>query len=37
MFDLMYLWQDASFEGTGNDRDVDSLILTIGYAWHLLG
>ena len=35
MIDLMYIWQDASFEMTGNDRDVDSLLLTFGYTWQL--
>ncbi len=35
-FDLAYLWQDASFETTGNDRDVDSLILTVGYSWMMM-
>lgn len=32
-FDLFYIWQDASWEGTGGDHDVDSLMLTIGYGW----
>lgn len=34
--DLAYLWQDAGFEITGNDRDVDSLILTVGYSWMVI-
>jgi hypothetical protein len=34
-FDLMYLWQDADFQSTGSDRDVDSLSLTFGYSWQL--
>ncbi len=35
MLDLMYLWQDADFEITGSDRDVNSVLLTIGYSWQL--
>lgn len=35
-FDFAYLWQDANFEITGNDRDVDSLLLTVGYSWLLM-
>lgn len=35
-FDLAYLWQDANFEVTGNDRDVDSLLLTVGYSWMMI-
>lgn len=36
-FDLFYLWQDADWDGTGGDHDVDSLMLTVGYAWGLTG
>jgi hypothetical protein len=32
-FDLFYLWQDATWEATGSDHDVDSLMLTVGYSW----
>ncbi len=34
--DLAYLWQDADFEITGNDSDVDSVLLTVGYSWLLV-
>jgi hypothetical protein len=36
MIDLMYLWQDATFEQTGDDNTVDSVLLTVGYAFRLL-
>jgi len=36
-FDLFYLWQDAGWDTTGGSHDVDSLMLTIGYAWALGG
>lgn len=35
--DLMYLWQDAAFQSTGSDRDVDSLMITFGYSWQVAG
>ena len=37
MIDAYYLWQDADFEVTGGDRDVDSFFLTFGYSWQVLG
>jgi hypothetical protein len=37
LLDLYYLWQDAEFEVTGGDRDVDGLFFTVGYAWRLAG
>lgn len=37
MIDLMYLWQDAAFDQTGDDRTVDTVLLTVGYAFRLLG
>ena len=36
MLDLMYLWQDANFDQTGDDNTVDTVLLTVGYAWQLL-
>lgn len=36
-FDLFYLWQDAGWELTGGDHDVDSLMITIGYGWTVAG
>jgi hypothetical protein len=36
MIDLMYLWQDATFEQTGDDHTVDSVLLTVGYTFRLL-
>ena len=36
-FDLFYLWQDATWDTTGGSHDVDSLMLTVGYAWALGG
>jgi hypothetical protein len=35
--DLFYLWQDANWQSTGNDRDVDSLFLTLGYGFRIAG
>ncbi len=37
MLDLYYLWQDASFDITGNDSDMDSLFFTVGYTWQVAG
>lgn len=37
MIDVMYLWQDAAFEQTGDDHTVDTVLLTVGYAFRLLG
>jgi hypothetical protein len=37
MIDVMYLWQDAAFAQTGDDRTVDTVLLTVGYAFRLLG
>jgi hypothetical protein len=34
-FDVAYLWQQADFGQTGSDRDVDTVLLTIGYSWRL--
>jgi hypothetical protein len=36
MIDVMYLWQDAAFEQTGDDHTVDTVLLTVGYAFRLL-
>ena len=34
-FDVAYLWQQAEFDQTGSNHDVDTVLLTIGYSWRL--